>query len=72
MKSEIQDHAEFLRIRYAQCWEDADILCDALETERGGRHLSIGSVACRIFLPPAPLPSANTFTNLSGTTGVGA
>jgi S-adenosylmethionine-diacylglycerol 3-amino-3-carboxypropyl transferase len=49
MKSEIQDHAEFLRIRYAQCWEDADILCEALQTERGGRHLSIGSAGDNSF-----------------------
>lgn len=49
MKSEIQDHADFSRIRYAQCWEDADILCEALQTKRGGRHLSIGSAGDNSF-----------------------
>ncbi|MEM8961338.1 MAG: DUF3419 family protein [Acidobacteriota bacterium] len=30
-------------VRYANCWEDADILCAALRPERGGRFLSIAS-----------------------------
>ena len=48
MKTEIQDHAEFNAVRYANCWEDADILMKALEPN--GRHcLSIGSAGDNSF-----------------------
>ena len=30
MKSEAAEHADFSRIRYAQVWEDADVLVEAL------------------------------------------
>ena len=43
MGSEIGAHADFSQIRYAQCWEDADILCEALAVQRGGVCLSIAS-----------------------------
>lgn len=43
MNSEVASRAGFSRIRYAQCWEDADILVEALDVERGGRCLSIAS-----------------------------
>lgn len=43
MGSEVAARADFSRIRYAQCWEDADILVEALNLERGGRCLSISS-----------------------------
>jgi len=36
-------NADFSRIRYAQCWEDADVLVDALEPAPGKRVLSIAS-----------------------------
>ena len=48
MKSEIQHRAEFSQIRYANCWEDADILIQALQPQ--GRHcLSIGSAGDNSF-----------------------
>ena len=31
---EIQERASFERIRYANVWEDADVLCRALEPRR--------------------------------------
>jgi len=37
--SEIESHADFSRIRYAQCWEDADILLKALGVKAGGQQL---------------------------------
>ncbi len=49
MKSEIQNHAEFSNVRYAQCWEDADILCEALKTHEGRRCISIGSAGDNSF-----------------------
>ncbi len=48
MKSEIQHHADFTTVRYANCWEDADILVRALEPQ--GKHcLSIGSAGDNSF-----------------------
>jgi S-adenosylmethionine-diacylglycerol 3-amino-3-carboxypropyl transferase len=48
MKTEIQDHAEFNAVRYANCWEDADILMEAMQPD--GRHcLSIGSAGDNSF-----------------------
>ena len=39
----IADRADFSHIRYAQCWEDADVLAAALAVGRGDRVLSIAS-----------------------------
>lgn len=41
--SEIADKADFSRIRYAQCWEDADVLLEGLDIREGERCLSIAS-----------------------------
>ncbi|MDY0049462.1 MAG: DUF3419 family protein [Halothiobacillaceae bacterium] len=43
MGSEVSTRADFSRVRYAQCWEDADILCEALCVGQGGCCLSIAS-----------------------------
>jgi len=43
MKSRIAEEADFTRIRYAQCWEDADILLEALEPAPGKVCVSIAS-----------------------------
>jgi S-adenosylmethionine-diacylglycerol 3-amino-3-carboxypropyl transferase len=43
MPSEVAKRADFSAIRYAQCWEDADILVTALEPTPGKRCLSIAS-----------------------------
>ncbi len=48
MKSEIQDHADFTQVRYANCWEDADILIQAL-APRDRHCLSIGSAGDNSF-----------------------
>lgn len=42
-KAEIAERASFAAIRYAQCWEDADILLEALDIGRTDTCLSIGS-----------------------------
>ena len=39
----IQDRAAFDLVRYANCWEDADILLEALAVKKGDRCLSIAS-----------------------------
>jgi S-adenosylmethionine-diacylglycerol 3-amino-3-carboxypropyl transferase len=41
--SEVAGRADFSQIRYGQCWEDADILLEALNVRPGDVCLSIGS-----------------------------
>ncbi len=41
--TEIQERARFDFIRYANCWEDADILLEALRIKPGNRCLSVAS-----------------------------
>lgn len=41
--SEVADRADFSIIRYALCWEDADILLEALDVQPGETCLSIAS-----------------------------
>ena len=43
MPSEAAAHADFSGIRYAQCWEDADVLLEALDIQSGDTCLSIAS-----------------------------
>lgn len=43
MSTEVAQRADFSRIRYAQCWEDADILIEALDPKPGQVCLSIAS-----------------------------
>ncbi|MBN1669542.1 MAG: DUF3419 family protein [Kiritimatiellae bacterium] len=43
MSQDIQQRARFDIIRYANCWEDADVLCEALQPGPGRRILSIAS-----------------------------
>lgn len=49
MKTEIQDRADFSEVRYGQCWEDADILVEALRAHEGRHCLSIGSAGDNSF-----------------------
>ncbi len=43
MERHIHERADFGIVRYANCWEDADILCAALQPAAGKRILSIAS-----------------------------
>ncbi len=43
MHSEIAGKADFSQIRYAQCWEDADVLLSGLDIRSGHTCLSIAS-----------------------------
>jgi S-adenosylmethionine-diacylglycerol 3-amino-3-carboxypropyl transferase len=43
LRSEAAAAADFSQIRYAQCWEDADVLLDALDVQPGDVCLSIAS-----------------------------
>src|SRR5438045_4333825 len=43
MGSEAATRADFSMVRYAQCWEDADILLEGLDVQPGDVCLSIAS-----------------------------
>jgi S-adenosylmethionine-diacylglycerol 3-amino-3-carboxypropyl transferase len=43
MTAEIASQASFEKIRYAQCWEDADVMLDAIAVRPTGTYLSIAS-----------------------------
>lgn len=43
MSQHVAERVNFSQIRYANCWEDADILCEALRPAPGSRVLSIAS-----------------------------
>src|SRR5262245_28991164 len=43
MKSEVAKRTDFSGIRYGQCWEDADVLLEALDIRPGHVCLSIAS-----------------------------
>ncbi len=64
MKTEIQEHATFNAVRYANCWEDADILIQAMQPN--GRHcLSIGSAGDNSFSLLAEGASHVTITEMN-------
>src|SRR5260370_2898809 len=43
MSTEVAAKADFSAIRYAQCWEDADVLLEALDVQPGHVCVSIAS-----------------------------
>jgi S-adenosylmethionine:diacylglycerol 3-amino-3-carboxypropyl transferase len=45
----IEDRVSLDFIRYANCWEDADVLCEALQPLRGKRILSIASAGDNVL-----------------------
>ncbi len=49
MSTEVAQRADFSHIRYAQCWEDADILVEALDPKPGQVCLSIASAGDNAF-----------------------
>lgn len=49
MAKRIEDRAAFDLVRYANCWEDAQVLCQALQPEPGKRFLSIASAGDNSF-----------------------
>ncbi|NNE90537.1 MAG: DUF3419 family protein, partial [Verrucomicrobiales bacterium] len=42
-ETDIEKRADFSRIRYAQCWEDADVLLAGLNVQPGDTCVSIAS-----------------------------
>jgi len=48
-KESLTKRVKFNLIRYANCWEDADVLLKGLDVKKGGRILSIGSAGDNSF-----------------------
>src|SRR5205823_14457088 len=49
LRSEAAARADFTQIRYAQCWEDADVLLEALDIQPGDSCLSIASAGDNVL-----------------------
>ena len=47
--SEIEARADFSQIRYAQCWEDADILLEGLDIQPGDNCIAVASAGDNAF-----------------------
>jgi S-adenosylmethionine-diacylglycerol 3-amino-3-carboxypropyl transferase len=65
MRSEAAARADFSQIRYAQCWEDADVLLDALEIQPGDVCLSIASAGDNALAMLSRAPSRLVALDLS-------
>jgi S-adenosylmethionine-diacylglycerol 3-amino-3-carboxypropyl transferase len=65
MDSEVAAKADFSGIRYAQCWEDADILLDALKVRPGDVCLSIASAGDNALALLTRLPARVIALDLS-------
>ncbi|HYC45753.1 MAG TPA: DUF3419 family protein [Burkholderiales bacterium] len=65
MKSEVEARAEFTAVRYAQCWEDADVLVDALDVKPGDVCVSIASAGDNTLALLARAPSRVIALDLS-------
>jgi S-adenosylmethionine-diacylglycerol 3-amino-3-carboxypropyl transferase len=65
VKSEAASRADFSQIRYAQCWEDADILLQGLDIQPGDSCLSIASAGDNAFAMLSRSPSRLVALDLS-------
>src|SRR5882757_3950172 len=65
MKSEAATHADFSQVRYAQCWEDADVLLAALDIQPGDSCLSIASAGDNALAMLSRAPSRLVALDLS-------
>jgi len=66
MKTEIENRAKFDLIRYAQVWEDADLLIEALNIKEGDTVLSIASAGDNAFALLAQNPAKVYAVDISG------
>ena len=63
--AEIAARADFSRIRYAQVWEDADVLLEGLAVQPGDRCLSIASAGDNVLALLSADPGAVVAVDLS-------
>src|SRR6478609_8677795 len=66
MQSEIVQRADFSQIRYAQCWEDADVLLEALDIQPGDSCLAIASAGDNALAMLSRSPGRLIALDLSG------
>src|SRR5260221_14294865 len=65
LASEVAAGADFSAIRYAQCWEDADVLLAALDVRPGDTCLSIASAGDNTLALLAHAPARVIAVDLS-------
>jgi len=65
LQSEIASRANFSHIRYAQCWEDADILLEALALQPGHTCLAIASAGDNVLAMLSKNPKRAIAVDLS-------
>ncbi len=66
MKMKIEERASFDIIRYANCWEDADVLLQGLEIKEGGAYLSIASAGDNSLSMLSKKPALVLAVDISG------
>jgi len=66
MGEAIEERVRFDSVRYANCWEDADILLKALEIKAGGTYLSVASAGDNAFSILSCNPSLVIAVDISG------
>src|SRR4029453_14635278 len=64
-RSEAATHADFSRVRYAQCWEDADILLPAPRIHPGAEVFFIGSAGDNALSMLSACPSRVVVVDLN-------
>ncbi len=65
MERGIEERASFDLVRYANCWEDADVLLRALDVKEGGVYLSVASAGDNTFSILSGAPSLVLAVDLS-------
>lgn len=65
MKARIEERASFNIVRYANCWEDADVLISALAVKEGGCYLSVSSAGDNTLSIASRKPSLVLAVDLS-------
>lgn len=65
MTQGIAERASFDLVRYANCWEDADVLLPALDVRKGGVYLSIASAGDNTLSMLSAAPSLVVAIDLS-------
>jgi S-adenosylmethionine-diacylglycerol 3-amino-3-carboxypropyl transferase len=65
MASEVAGRADFSGVRYAQCWEDADILLEGLDIQPGDSCLAIASAGDNVLAMLSRRPARVLAVDLS-------
>lgn len=65
MRSEAAQQADFSAFRYAQCWEDADVLLEAVQVQPGDHCVSIASAGDNVLAMLSRAPERIVALDLS-------